>query len=42
MDCGEDRVYSRKNSYALLLIQSKKKLYNNEFDKNVEEVFYYL
>jgi len=40
MDCGEDRVY--KMLYALFLIQSKKKLYNNEFDKNVEEVFYYL
>jgi hypothetical protein len=40
MGCGEDRVY--KLLYALLLIQSKKKLYTNEFDKNVEEVFYYL
>jgi len=29
--------------HVLLHVQSKKKLYNScEFDKNVEEVFYYL
>jgi len=28
--------------YVLLHYHSKKKLYNIEFDKNVEEVFYYI
>jgi len=43
MDRGVDRACVLP-ARALLCVRSKKKLYNKfcEFDKNVEEVFYYL